>query len=360
MKLLFVAGARPNFMKIAPLLRACQAFPELDAKLVHTGQHYDYEMSRTFFEDFDIPEPDYFLDVRSGSHAEQTAKIMVAFEKVCLDEVPDMVVVVGDVNSTLACSVTAKKLHIRVAHVEAGLRSGDTRMPEEINRMVTDAISDLLFVTEKSGMENLAREGHADSQVHFVGNVMIDTLHYMLAKAGDSVPPAQPYVVVTFHRPSNVDDPEKLRGLLEVLGEMAASLPVEFPMHPRTRGNIEKFGLEALLEVPGLHIGPPLRYPDFLKLWRHASLVVTDSGGIQEETTALGVPCFTIRENTERPITVEEGTNILVGTDPDAIRREFAGFLAGQVKRGTVPELWDGAAGERIVKLLTTLFAYSD
>lgn len=352
MKLLFVAGARPNFMKIAPLLRACGAFPELEAKLVHTGQHYDYEMSRTFFEDFDIQEPDHFLDVRSGSHAEQTARIMVAFEKVCLAEEPDMVVVVGDVNSTLACSVTAKKLHVRVTHVEAGLRSGDTRMPEEINRMVTDAISDSLFVTEKSGLENLAREGHPDSRVHFVGNVMIDTLHYMLAKAGDSAAPEEPYAVVTFHRPSNVDDPQKLRGLLEVLGEIAAQLPVRFPMHPRTRGNIEKFGFESLLEAPGMSVGPPLRYPEFLGLWRHAALVVTDSGGIQEETTALGIPCFTIRENTERPITVEEGTNILVGTDPAAIRREFARFRGGNIKAGTVPDLWDGKAAQRIIEIL--------
>lgn len=355
MKLLFVAGARPNFMKIAPLLRACQAYPELDARLVHTGQHYDYEMSRIFFEDFDIPKPDYFLDVRSGSHAEQTAKIMVAFEKVCLDEVPDMVVVVGDVNSTLACSVTAKKLHIRVGHVEAGLRSGDTRMPEEINRMVTDAISDLLFVTEKSGLENLAREGHPDSRVHFVGNVMIDTLHHMLAKAGDSAPPEESYAVVTLHRPSNVDDPEKLRGLLEVLAAMAARLPIRFPMHPRTRANIEKFGFESLLDSPGMNVGPPLRYPEFLSLWRHAALVATDSGGIQEETTALGIPCFTIRDNTERPITVEEGTNILVGTDPDAIRREFTRFVGGEVKSGTVPHLWDGRAAERIAKVICAI-----
>ena len=319
---------------------------------MHTGQHYDYEMSRTFFEDFDIQEPDHFLDVRSGSHAEQTARIMVAFEKVCLAEAPEMVVVVGDVNSTLACSVTAKKLHIRVAHVEAGLRSGDTRMPEEINRMVTDAISDLLFVTERSGLENLIHEGHPESRVHFVGNVMIDTLHYMLAKAGDFALPEDSYAVVTFHRPSNVDDSEKLGGLLEVLAEMAARLPIKFPMHPRTRANVEKFGFESLLDTPGMSVGPPLRYPEFLSLWRHAALVVTDSGGIQEETTALGIPCFTIRDNTERPITVEEGTNILVGTDPDAIRREFARFIGGEVKSGTVPDLWDGRAAARVVAVL--------
>ncbi len=352
MKLLFVAGARPNFMKIAPLLRACEAVPELEALLVHTGQHYDYEMSRIFFEDFDIPEPDHFLDVRSGSHAEQTARIMVAFEKVCLAEDPQMVVVVGDVNSTLACSVTAKKLHIRVAHVEAGLRSGDTRMPEEINRMVTDAISDLLFVTETSGLENLTREGHPESRVFLVGNVMIDTLHYMMEKAGPVEPAVERYVVVTIHRPSNVDEPAKLRGLLEVLGEISETLPVVFPMHPRTRGRIEEFRLETLLDKPGLRVGPPLRYPDFLALWRHAALVVTDSGGIQEETTALGVPCLTIRENTERPITVEQGTNILVGTEPDAIRREFNRFAAGLVKSGTVPELWDGKAARRILEIL--------
>jgi UDP-N-acetylglucosamine 2-epimerase (non-hydrolysing) len=348
----FVAGARPNFMKIAPLLRACEAYAEIDARLVHTGQHYDYEMSRTFFEDFDIPEPHHFLDVRSGSHAEQTARIMVAFEKVCLHDRPDLVVVVGDVNSTLACSVTAKKLHIRVAHVEAGLRSGDLQMPEEINRMVTDAISDALFVTELSGLENLRREGHSPAQIHFAGNVMIDTLHYMLAKGGESHAPGHRYGVVTLHRPSNVDHPDKLAGLLEVLGEIAGELPLEFPMHPRTHSNIETFGLSHLLDVPGLKVGPPLRYPQFLQLWRHAALVLTDSGGIQEETTALGVPCLTIRNNTERPITVEEGTNILVGTDPEAIRNEFRRFQTGHVKKGRVPELWDGNAARRIVAVL--------
>ncbi|MBM4354751.1 MAG: UDP-N-acetylglucosamine 2-epimerase (non-hydrolyzing) [Deltaproteobacteria bacterium] len=352
MKLLLVAGARPNFMKVAPLLRACSKVPGMQAKLVHTGQHYDYEMSRTFFEDFGLPEPDHFLDVRSGTHAEQTARIMIAFEKVCLDEEPDWVVVVGDVNSTLACSVTAKKLRIRVAHVEAGLRSRDMGMPEEINRLVTDSISDLLFVTEKSGLSNLAAEGHPSDRVLFVGNVMIDTLFHMLARQVDVAAPAERYAVVTLHRPTNVDDPAKLRELLEVLSEIAAVLPVEFPMHPRTRKNVEEAGLDALLARPGMRVGPPLRYPEFLALWRHAALVLTDSGGIQEETTVLGIPCFTLRENTERPITVEEGTNILVGTSAEAVRSEFARFCAGHVKTGRVPELWDGHAAERIIARL--------
>jgi UDP-N-acetylglucosamine 2-epimerase (non-hydrolysing) len=351
-KLLFVAGARPNFMKIAPLLRACRAAPGMTPVLVHTGQHYDYEMSRAFFEDFDIRAPDHYLDVRSGTHAEQTARIMTAFEQVCLAEEPDMTVVVGDVNSTLACSVTARKLHVDVAHVEAGLRSGDMRMPEEVNRIVTDSISNLLFVTEKSGAENLAREGHPPERVHFVGNVMIDTLHYMLAKSEEPPPLPGKYAVVTLHRPSNVDSKETLRGLLEVIGEVAADMPVEFPMHPRTRKMVETFGLEKLLGRRNLRVGPPLTYPRFLQLWRYAALVLTDSGGIQEETTALGIPCFTLRENTERPITVEEGSNILVGIDPDAIRAEYARFKSGQVKKGRVPELWDGKAAQRIVDVL--------
>jgi len=362
MKILIVAGARPNFMKIAPLIHRLEhriaggvSGEELLWKLVHTGQHYDYEMSKSFFEDLLIPAPDYFLEAGSGSHAVQTAKIMVEFERVCLAENPDMVVVVGDVNSTLACSITAKKLNIRVAHVEAGLRSRDMAMPEEINRMVTDAISDLLFVTEKSAIENLRREGRREEDIVFVGNVMIDTLFFQLANLKEESRIAEgKYAVVTMHRPSNVDDRETLEGMLEALLVIAEDMPVIFPAHPRTAKNMEAFGLMEKLKGANFRILPPLPYMRFLSLWKDAALVLTDSGGLQEETTALGIPCFTLRENTERPVTIEQGTNVLVGTTKEGILAAYAAFKYGGAKQSLMPDLWDGKAAERIVQKLGT------
>ncbi len=373
MKLLLVAGARPNFMKIAPLVHVIHQKNQknkrnqIDYKLVHTGQHYDYEMSKVFFDELDIPEPDYFLNVGSGTHAEQTAKIMTVFEEICLQEKPDVVVVVGDVNSTLACSVTAKKLNIKVAHVEAGLRSFDMTMPEEINRIVTDTISDYLFVSEKSGIKNLKKEGKNKNQVFFVGNIMIDTLFYGLKKIKQGKVEVKvkiknnpklhalcsmPYAVLTLHRPSNVDDKNKLKDILMALIEISKDMDIYFPIHPRTKKNIEKMKLKYILENSNIKTMPPLSYLEFLSLWKDASLVLTDSGGIQEETTVLGIPCFTIRENTERPITIKQGTNILVGTTGKGILQAYKQFKRGIRRKGRVPELWDGKAAERIVKIL--------
>lgn len=361
MKILVVAGARPNFMKIAPIVRelrrqAASGGPAWE--MVHTGQHYDYAMSKVFFDELGLPEPEHFLEAGSGTHAEQTARVMVAFEKVCVETRPDMVVVVGDVNSTLACAVTAKKLGIGVAHVEAGLRSRDWTMPEEINRIVTDALADLLFVTEPAGRENLLQEGKPEERILFAGNVMVDTLLHQLDRLAD-LPPAEglpeegePYGVVTLHRPSNVDDPVVFRGILEALAEIGRDLPLLYPIHPRARKRMEEFDLSALAEGPGLRLLPPLSYLNFLRLWKEARLVLTDSGGLQEETTALGVPCFTVRENTERPVTVDVGSNTLVGTAREGILEAFRRFQAGELKEGRVPDLWDGRAAERIVAAL--------
>lgn len=358
MKIILVAGARPNFMKIAPLIHELNiGEKDIEWCLVHTGQHYDYEMSKVFFEDFDIPEPRYFLNAGSGTHAEQTAKIMVEFEKVCVQEKPDIVIVVGDVNSTLACSITAKKMNIKVAHVEAGLRSGDMTMPEEINRIVTDSISDYLLVSEKSGIENLRSEGKPERQIHFVGNIMIDTLYYCLEKlkkrGHTATPRHMPFAVVTLHRPSNVDNKEQLQGILMALKGIAQDMDIYFPVHPRTEKNIKHFGLTGLLEGAAFHLMPPQSYLEFLLLWKDAALVLTDSGGIQEETTALGIPCFTIRENTERPVTIEEGTNQLVGTTKESILAAYAGFKRGEIKKGRVPDLWDGKTAQRIISILS-------
>ena len=356
MKLLVVAGARPNFMKIAPILRALRNRPDADTRLVHTGQHYDYDMSKVFFDELEIPEPHHFLDVGSGSHAEQTAKVMMAIEKVYETEGPDAVVVVGDVNSTMACAVTAKKLHIKVAHVEAGLRSRDWKMPEEVNRVVTDAVSDWLFVSEPSGVENLRAEGKPADAIHLVGNVMVDTLlwqagHLKSEDGAVAAGLARPYTVVTLHRPSNVDDADSLRSIVEALGEIGRDMPVVFPAHPRTRKKLEEFGLVEVLG-DAARILPPLPYNSFLALWKGADLVLTDSGGLQEETTALGVPCFTVRENTERPITVEMGTNTMVGTSKAGMLAAYDLFRRGERKKGRIPPLWDGKAAERIVDIL--------
>jgi len=362
-----VAGARPNFMKIAPLYHALAARKEADrakgidlrVSVVHTGQHYDENMSDVFFRDLGIPNPDRHLEVGSGSHAEQTAKIMVAFEKVVLEERPDFVVVVGDVNSTIACALTAKKLGVRVAHVEAGLRSFDMGMPEEINRKLTDAISDLLFVTEESGIGNLLAEGGAKEKIFLVGNVMIDTLLGNLKRieSGEFVPTgtvgdfcagAKRYAVLTLHRPSNVDAKETLVPLWGAISEIARRIPILFPVHPRTRGKIAEFGLGGT----GVTMVDPVGYLDMLYAVKGSAMVLTDSGGLQEETTVLGVPCVTIRENTERPVTVTMGTNYLAGTSPDAILAAAGEILSGKAKKGRVPPLWDGKAAGRIAEIL--------
>jgi UDP-N-acetylglucosamine 2-epimerase (non-hydrolysing) len=364
-KVCLVAGARPNFMKVAPLIRALRSKPDtFSYRLVHTGQHYDREMSDVFFDELGIPPPHEHLGAGGGSHAEQTAKILVGFEAICQADRPDVVVVVGDVNSTLACSITAKKLQIDVAHVEAGLRSGDRTMPEEINRLVTDAISDHLFVTERAARENLLKEGHAPECIHFVGHVMVDNLFHQLErlKTWDaSALPSAPlkeklgrYGVVTLHRPSNVDSEASLRSILGALNRIAVRLPLLFAVHPRTRGAIERFGLPV---GPGITLLPPLAYMDFLNLWKDAAVVLTDSGGLQEETTALNVPCLTLRNNTERPITAEVGSNRVVGTDPEAIVSAAEEVIAGRARRGQVPELWDGLAAERTVEILARLLS---
>ena len=356
-----IAGARPNFMKIAPVLRAAAVYADrLQCRIVHTGQHYDHGMSDVFFADLGIPRPDHHLGCGGGSHAEQTARIMVAYEQLCASVRPAMVVVVGDVNSTLACSIVAKKLHIAVAHIEAGLRSGDRTMPEEINRLVTDAISDLFFVTEPSGVEHLRREGKPEAAIHHVGHVMVDNLLYQCDRLaahplrdGKSVAIKNEhphYGVVTLHRPSNVDDQNVFRGLAGALRRISGQLPLVFPVHPRTRANMKRFGIDF---GPSVVLVEPLGYMDFLNLWMDARIVLTDSGGLQEETTALGIPCLTLRHNTERPITVEQGTNVLVGTDPETIGRAAREVLeGGRVKQGRRPDLWDGHAAERIVEIL--------
>ena len=352
-QVLCVVGARPNFMKIAPIMAA---FSEtgIAAQLLHTGQHYDEAMNDSFFLDLGIPRPDHHLEVGSASHAVQTAEVMKRFEPILERVQPQAVLVVGDVNSTIACALVAAKLGVRVIHVEAGLRSYDRSMPEEINRVLTDQISDLLFITERSALANLQREGIDPARVHFVGNVMIDTLHRNLARAvasGNTLgSKLAQYAVLTLHRPSNVDDVVTLRGLLDVVAEINRSLPVVMPLHPRTRTNIDKFGLNSMLD--GLHILPPVGYLEMLGLMRDAKLVLTDSGGIQEETTALGVPCLTLRENTERPITLSEGTNTLVGPDPAAIRTAFREVMDNGGKTGRIPEYWDGRAAMRIAHTL--------
>jgi UDP-N-acetylglucosamine 2-epimerase (non-hydrolysing) len=359
MKIVLVAGARPNFMKLAPLFWEMNRHPSVfQPILLHTGQHYDYEMSKVFFEDFNLPEPDHFLSVGSGTHAEQTGKIMIEFEKAIQKEQGDLVVVLGDVNSTLACSVTAKKLLIPVAHVEAGLRSFDMTMPEEINRKVTDAISDILFTPSRDGNENLIREGVESNKIHLVGNIMIDSLVTILKKISPSDEEKvlqkfglkrKQFVLVTLHRPSNVDDKNSLRKIMQFLNHLSLRIPVIFPVHPRTRKNISELDRNDALNG-SFKIVEPLRYKEFIILEKYPRLVVTDSGGIQEETTYLNIPCLTLRPNTERPVTISEGTNELVTYE--TIEQKIDLIFAENWKQGKIPELWDGKTAERIVHTL--------
>jgi UDP-N-acetylglucosamine 2-epimerase (non-hydrolysing) len=358
-KLVIVAGARPNFMKIAPLIHELRCTPEFATILVHTGQHYDENMSGRFFQDLDLPLPDYHLEVGSGSHAQQTAEIMKRFEPVVLAEKPQGVVVAGDVNSTMACAIVAKKLDAPVIHVEAGLRSFDRTMPEEINRVVTDAISDLLLVTEESGRRNLRAEGVPSDRIAFVGNLMIDSLKRNLERARQSdvqqrlgIEPGR-FGLVTLHRPSNVDAPHQLRNLLEALEQIAEDLPLYWPVHPRTAVRLQETGLRITGRV---FLIEPLGYLDFLSLMSKSAVVLTDSGGIQEETTVLGVPCLTLRENTERPVTIEQGTNRLAGTSKASILRSWHD-LQREPKRGVVPDRWDGNAAQRCRQALLRFFS---
>lgn len=363
---LCVVGARPNFMKIAPVMRAMNSGKhDMSAILLHTGQHYDAAMKQSFFDQLAIPEPDIDLGVGSGSHAVQTAEVMSSFEPV-LDRVrPKAVIVVGDVNSTIACALVAAKKDIPVFHIEAGLRSYDRKMPEEINRVLTDQISDCLFTTERSAKDNLLREGIEEHRIHFVGNVMIDTLRYNLDRAkllaetftdnglADKISSFEGrYGLLTLHRPSNVDDPATLERLLKVLHEISEKIPLVFPIHPRTHKCIKNAGLEGLINSSRIQVLPPVGYLEMLGLMKDANVVLTDSGGIQEETTSLGVPCVTLRENTERPITVDQGTNTIVGTDEHAIMTTVDDILSTGGKAGRLPELWDGRAAERIADII--------
>jgi UDP-N-acetylglucosamine 2-epimerase (non-hydrolysing) len=353
MHILHVVGARPNLMKVAPVMSALKHYPKIKQSLVHTGQHYDTNMSDVFFEQLAIPAPDVNLGVGSGSHARQTADIMTRFEPVVLERKPDMVLVYGDVNSTVAAALVCSKLLVKVGHVEAGLRSGDRTMPEEINRLVTDQLADLLFTPSADGDKNLEHEGIPANKIHSVGNVMIDSLVRLLPAAINQKLNGLPnrYVLVTLHRPANVDDDNVLKVILGYLLELNSQLKVVFPVHPRTRQRIADFGID----ISQMDLREPLPYIEFLALQRRATVVVTDSGGIQEETTYLKVPCLTLRNNTERPVTVTMGTNILVGQDGTALRDELSKILAGKQKQGTVPPLWDGHAGDRIAEILSKL-----
>jgi UDP-N-acetylglucosamine 2-epimerase (non-hydrolysing) len=359
LKIVNVVGARPNFMKIAPIIDEMKKYDDISPFLLHTGQHYDRVMSQLFFDHLGLPKPDIYLGVGSGGHGEQTGKIMIEFEKYMQELQPDMVLVVGDVNSTIACGLVATKLGIKLAHVEAGLRSFDRTMPEEINRVLTDQIADLLFITEESAFQNLQAEGIAREKIHFAGNVMIDSLRKHREKAGESKIleeldlQAGEFILVTLHRPANVDDRDILAKLLDVLCRLSEMAAVVFPVHPRTRNRILAFALEEKLQqFPALKLIDPIGYLDFLHAMASCRLVITDSGGIQEETTVLGIPCITARENTERPITVEAGTNVIVGRDPNRIFEEAQKVLSGKGKKGMLPALWDGKSAERIVKIL--------
>ncbi len=370
-KLILVAGARPNFMKIAPLMHALKNHPTIQPILVHTGQHYDVKMSGQFFEELNIPQPDINLEVGSASHAVQTARIMEGFEKVCLDEKPDFVMVVGDVNSTAACTMVAAKLNIKTIHYEAGLRSNDRTMPEEINRLVTDAISDLFLTTSKDADENLLKEGIPPEKIHMVGNLMIDSLianqmkasqtslQFQLLNRNKTIElgndfTKQNYGVMTFHRPNNVDDKTNLEKLIRIWGDASSVIPLIFPVHPRTYKNIQTFGLQDLIDrYPQLFFIESLGYLQFINLVQHAKFALTDSGGIQEETTYLNIPCLTVRPTTERPITVWEGSNKLITIDD--ILQEITLIMAGKGKQGKIPQYWDGKTAGRIVKIIELL-----
>jgi UDP-N-acetylglucosamine 2-epimerase (non-hydrolysing) len=353
MHILHVVGARPNFMKAAPVLHALAERPAIKQTLVHTGQHYDVNMSDVFFYELEMPSPDVNLEVGSGSHAQQTAQIMSKFEPVLLERNPDVVLLYGDVNSTVAAALVSTKLGIRIGHVEAGLRSFDWSMPEEINRVVTDRLADLLFTPSEDGDVNLAQEGIPGEKIFRVGNVMIDSLVRLLPTAMQYPKNGFPerYALVTLHRPANVDDSTTLKSILQSLLEINEDLAVVFPVHPRTRQRIEGFGFDG----GKLHMSGPLPYVEFLALLRRAAVVITDSGGIQEETTYLGVPCLTLRNNTERPVTVTLGTNVVVGQERDRLNSELSKIVAGRAKKGTIPPLWDGHAGERIADVLQNL-----
>jgi len=368
-----IVGARPNFVKIAPILRALAARGDIRSRLIHTGQHYDLAMNAVFFAELAIPTPNINLEVGSGTNTEQTARIMIALEGVLAPAKPDMLIVVGDVNSTLAASLLAAKLRIPIAHVEAGLRSHDRTMPEEINRLVTDRLADLLLTTERSAADQLVKEGVEPFRIHFVGNVMIDSLMACLPRAIPAVDTISEYApasftgvgatgfgFVTLHRPSNVDDPAKLAGLLEAFCDIALELPLLFAIHPRTRTVIDAAGLSPMLESSNIIATPPLSYLRAIGLMRSSRIVITDSGGVQEETTALGVPCLTVRDNTERPITITEGTNTLVGSNPAAVSRAARTALGARGKRGRIPELWDGRAAERIAEHVVDFLARRD
>jgi UDP-N-acetylglucosamine 2-epimerase (non-hydrolysing) len=376
MNIIQVVGARPNFMKVAPLHRAIKNLPGWTSKIVHTGQHFDAKMSDVFFTQLELPTPDFFLGIGGGSHTEVTAKIMLAFEKIVESEKPDLIIVVGDVTSTLACTLVAIKMSIPLAHVEAGLRSGDRTMPEEINRILTDSVANYLFVTEQSGLDHLKREGVPDEKVFFTGNVMIDSLVRYQEKAKSSTileelglqatdlenrrdTSQTDFIVMTMHRPANVDTENGLRAILELIELSTAKTKVVFPIHPRTRSNMAKFGLEdTLTQNKNLILTEPLGYLEFIQLMTHAKAILTDSGGIQEETTYLGIPCLTFRDSTERPITVTMGTNqLLADLNPKITFAALEEILAGHHKKGQIPPLWDGHAAERIAENLFNLFS---
>ncbi|MCB0704418.1 MAG: UDP-N-acetylglucosamine 2-epimerase (non-hydrolyzing) [Saprospiraceae bacterium] len=364
MKIINVVGARPNFMKVAPLHREFSKRPQIESLVLHTGQHYDARMSDVFFRQLELPTPDYYLGVGGGTHTMQTAGIMLKFEEVVNKEKPDVVLVVGDVNSTIACALVAVKNHIPLVHVEAGLRSGDRQMPEEINRILTDRISDHLFVTEQSGLVHLAAEGVPDASVHFVGNVMIDSLVGFRRKAAEATVlkdlglAPQSYVLMTMHRPANVDNQAGLEKILQMIERIVQDCPVVFPLHPRTGNKLKEFGLyDKLSSLPGVHLLEPQGYLEFLHLMERAKMILTDSGGIQEETTFLQVPCLTFRDSTERPITTLLGTNTLLDSlDPDEAIKHFQAVLSGQYKQGVIPPFWDGQASVRIADILETLY----
>ncbi|MEH0023175.1 MAG: UDP-N-acetylglucosamine 2-epimerase (non-hydrolyzing) [Desulfobacter sp.] len=357
MNIHLIAAARPNFMKVAPLYHELEKRPGLTPRIIHTGQHYDVNMSDVFFKDFNLPEPYIHLGVGSGTHASQTGQVMIAYEQVLMDETPDLVIVVGDVNSTMAATLSASKLGIPVAHLEAGLRSFDRRMPEEINRMVTDTLADYLWTPSRDGDENLIREGVDAAKISFVGNIMIDTLELVRTKiesldvASEFDLSGKPYGLVTLHRPSNVDDPDTLALLCSTLARMSSDLPLVFPVHPRTRSRIREHGLDGILDgASNIHLADPLGYTAFMNLVMNARVLVTDSGGIQEETTYLGIPCLTLRENTERPVTVTQGTNQLCRVRD--LETAVDDILNGRYKTGSVPELWDGNTAVRIGDLI--------